>query len=96
MCLFRCEPWVPGANAAQEEATTPTAARRCTVCSVYALEPTATTAMNDPPRRGGNRGLSRQLRWRAMRMPYQRVELGLARHFGGEERDLHAQQGSKA
>ena len=29
-------------------------------------------------------------------MTYQRVELGLARRFGGEERDLHAQQGSKA
>ena len=29
-------------------------------------------------------------------MTYQRVELGLVRRFGGAERDLHAQQASKA
>ena len=50
MCLLRCKPWVPGANAAQEEATTPMdvrAAVHCVPC--VRLEPTAMAAMNDPP-----------------------------------------------
>ena len=50
MCLFRCKPWVPGANAAQEEATTPTTARAAVHrVPCVRLEPTAMAAMNDPP-----------------------------------------------
>ena len=91
--VFRCKPWVPGAKAAQRQQHQRPRAWRCTVCTARA---TTTAAMNDPPRRCGNRGWSRQLRHRTMRMAYQRVELGLVRRFRGAERDLHAQQTSKA